>query len=451
MKHRPCHLPWKAVVVAIGLLKVGPCAHAEETHQNWQIPILSSTTLSGYLDTSVGLVLPSFPPPPPGDLVLPLAVQAGFGYLVESSTDLAHWTPVDHVFAATSVLLLTDTNSAATQARFFRGRQLSNDLFADRFVIDQFPATILGSTVGAAAEPGEPSLGFGQSIWWTWTAPVSTQVGICMAGTDFGAQVGVYTGDSVTNLIPVALDPLSYAFQATAGTTYQFQFDPSPRFIGAEPPPQGPMEFTIAPPPPNDDFANRITLTGNAVEADMPAFLATVEPFESTDYPHSIWWSWTAPTNGSFLLTPDCQNYGFPPEILAGHVNVYTGTTTNDLTAVGGIFQLFAGTTFDATTGTTYQIAQNSHSPGNYTLSLKFHAGRYSVWVPTQSSSLGSVSLDPQPDADGLYVSGTQVTATATVVPGHLFAGWTGSITNSSPNITFTVDHSYALIANFGP
>ena len=200
-----------------------------------------------------------------------------------------------------------------------------------------------------------------------------------------------------------------------AGTTYQFQFSPTPAILGGLPPPQGPLQFTLAPPPPNDDFSNRIVLAGGDVVTSMPAFLATADPFETNGYGHSIWWSWTAPTNGSVNSIVDCQNYGFPPEIFAGRARVFTGASTNDLTPVSMISTLGSAPTFhfDAAANTTYQIAQDSNSAGNDSLQLHLNSNQYLAKADAWPWDEGSVSLSPAPNPGrpfSSHAAGTIVT-----------------------------------------
>jgi hypothetical protein len=387
---------------------------------------------------------------------LQLRVQPWTGYTIESSADLDQWTSGKRVFVTNSTLEIAVSNTAVLPMEYFRARETSNDHFTNRFAIEGFPATVYGSDVNATSEPGEPELGFGQTVWWTWMAPRTSRVGICFAGTDFHADLGVFTGDTLADLVRVPVTygspPGGLVFDASSGTTYQFQFGPIPAIWGGAEPSQGPLQFTLAPPPPNDDFFNRITLVGGDVLTNMPAFLATREPFETNGHGHSIWWSWTAPTDGSVSLFVDCQNYGFPPEIFAGRVNVFTGQSTNDLTPVPLIWTLGSNSTFhfDAVANTTYQIAQDSNSAGNYSLQLHLSSNRYLIKAYAWPWGMGNVSLDPVPDADGLYASGTVVTITAAPNEGYEFMGWTGTLTNASPSMQISMDHSYQLEATFG-
>ncbi len=387
-------------------------------------------------------------------ITLQLRVQPWTGYTIESSPDLDLWTSGKRVFVINSILDVTVSNKAGLPMQFFRARETSNDYFSNRFNIEEFPATVYGSDVNATSEPGEPVLGFGQTLWWTWTAPKTSTVGICFAGTDFYAELNLYTGGALSTLsrVPFTYRPGGMIFDASAGTTYQIQFGPAPPILGGLPPPQGPLQMTLAPPPPNDDFSNRIVLAGGDVLTNMPAFLATTDPFETNGYGHSIWWSWAAPTNGGVDLIVDCQNYGFPPEIFAGRARVFTGHSTNYLTPVSMIWTLGSASTFhfDAVANTIYQIGQDSHSAGNDTLQLHLNSNRYLLKAYAWPWDTGSVSLSPAPDPDGLFAAGTIVTITAAPNVGYQFMGWTGSVTNASSNIQISMDHSYQLEATFG-
>jgi len=73
----------------------------------------------------------------------------------------------------------------------------------------------------------------GHSIWYRWTAPANGPVDFNTLGSDFNTVLAIYTGDSVTNLTPVAADIADVGgamtsrvdFEATAETTYQIAVD----------------------------------------------------------------------------------------------------------------------------------------------------------------------------------------------------------------------------------
>ena len=96
-----------------------------------------------------------------------------------------------------------------------------NDNFVNRTVIRGSWISLTNSNIGATSEPGEPDIAgtyWGNSIWWTWTAPASGRV--TLSTTSFLTAFGVYTGNAVSNLTAVAGGYSSVDFEATAGTTY---------------------------------------------------------------------------------------------------------------------------------------------------------------------------------------------------------------------------------------
>ncbi len=146
-------------------------------------------------------------------------------------------TPLDHLWPAGLLLVAILRNGPA-----FGQTGPSNDLFSNAIVITNPQAIVTGSNVGATKEPGEPNHAGnagGQSVWWTWTAPTNGTVTIDTTGSSFDTLLAVYTGDSVSNLSPVAsnddvspnvISPAlnvasTVTFSAVAGTAYQIAVD----------------------------------------------------------------------------------------------------------------------------------------------------------------------------------------------------------------------------------
>ena len=112
--------------------------------------------------------------------------------------------------------------------------QLTNNAFADRFILEGRTPTASGSNVDATAEPGEPvhhGLGGGKSVWWTWTAPTSGTVEINTFGSDYDTVLAVYQGTSVDSLRRIASNDDSgslqsqVTFTAAQGESYQIAVD----------------------------------------------------------------------------------------------------------------------------------------------------------------------------------------------------------------------------------
>jgi hypothetical protein len=108
---------------------------------------------------------------------------------------------------------------------------------------------------------------------------------------------------------------------------------------------------TISAVPPNDNFTNRITLTGTSFSVASSVANATPEPGEPGLYvpgvyepgvDQTVWYTWTAPVNGVYFVTVN-------PDWSLG-VAVYTGNSLTNLTLVtseeewrGGMFSGTAG------------------------------------------------------------------------------------------------------------
>ena len=110
-----------------------------------------------------------------------------------------------------------------------------NDQFASSLVLTGASGTVSGSTRGATRQAGETNHAgvFGSnSIWFSWTAPLSGEVIMQTIGSGFDTLLGIYTGSSVSALALVAADDNSagsgasrVTFSAVAGTTYRIAID----------------------------------------------------------------------------------------------------------------------------------------------------------------------------------------------------------------------------------
>ncbi|MEG4861660.1 S8 family serine peptidase, partial [Microcoleus sp. K1-B1] len=141
----------------------------------------------------------------------------------------------------------------------------TNDNFANRTLLSGVPVSTTGSNIGATGEVDEPTQsGTTNSVWWSWTAPSTGTFTIDTKNSNFDTFLSVFTGSAVNNLTLIGYDDDGagsgytslLSLDATAGTTYQIAVD---GFSSAT----GEIQLNIVPPPPvNDNFANRIALTG---------------------------------------------------------------------------------------------------------------------------------------------------------------------------------------------
>ena len=81
-----------------------------------------------------------------------------------------------------------------------------NDLFANRVLITGANPTITSQhAVGAAAETGEPAHAFAPaagSVWYEWTAPVTSPATFDTCSAQFDTRLAVYTGTALGSLRP---------------------------------------------------------------------------------------------------------------------------------------------------------------------------------------------------------------------------------------------------------
>jgi hypothetical protein len=238
----------------------------------------------------------------------------------------------------------------------------ANDNFASAPTLLGDTVSTTGTNVGASAEPGEPAhagITATRSVWWTWTAPVSSPVSIDTFGSSFDTVLAVYTGNAVNALSPIASNDQfngnqsKVTFNAVAGTTYRIVVD---GFFGSS----GTINLALGPVPTNDNFAARAPLPSVVVPPISRAINTARATKEFNEPSHagniggkSVWWTW-APAR-SRRVTISTRNSAFDT-LLA----VYTGTDLSNLTVVaanddaGGAIQ--SQVTFDAVAGRVYQI-----------------------------------------------------------------------------------------------
>ncbi len=105
-----------------------------------------------------------------------------------------------------------------------------NDNFASPLKVPANGALYLSNNRFASIEPGEPAHAGNTSrvasLWWSWTAPVNTNVLVDATGTTFRNVLAVYTGNVLTNLQVVAASTniggrrVYLSFKAQATRTY---------------------------------------------------------------------------------------------------------------------------------------------------------------------------------------------------------------------------------------
>lgn len=252
-----------------------------------------------------------------------------------------------------------------------------NDDFADRIAITNLGQNIAGTTLGATGEPGEPDHGSDPaeaSVWWKWTAPSSGRIVVSATASRSSLVLDVYTGDVLTTLSTVASgyssssSPAYATFDAVAGTEYQIAANTSASGTALS------LLIQYVTTPANDAFADRLTVTnttGASFYVTGSNLGATKEPGEIWQGTASVWWSWTAPTDGEVLI--ELETYG--TTMTYPWLALFSGTTISNLTTIYPRVE-FAGqqryhdVRFTVVAGTTYSIwvASRGGVEGTYTL-----------------------------------------------------------------------------------
>ncbi len=125
-----------------------------------------------------------------------------------------------------SVAILLVTNIAILPA---------NDKFASAGTLSGFSGTGRSGNVNAGRELGEPDHGGkpgSASVWLKWTPPVSGIATFDTKGSGFDTTLGIYIGNTLSTLVPVAGDDdrggffnSAVSFNATNDTTYYIAID----------------------------------------------------------------------------------------------------------------------------------------------------------------------------------------------------------------------------------
>jgi hypothetical protein len=283
----------------------------------------------------------------------------------------------------------------------------ANDRFSSAAALTGTNVTVSATNMEATKEGGEPDHAGnagGTSVWWTWTAPSGGDVQITTDGSDFDTLLGVYTGPRVNNLNTAASSDdhglfvtSRVRFSVTQGTQYAIAVD---GYNDGSSSATGSITVTLVfvqgpiTRPVNDNFTNRISLQGLSVTRTGTNVQATREANEPIHGQKlgdtSVWFTWTAPTNGPVRVSTEGSSF----DTLLG---IYTGTTLvnlieiangDDIDPVNGV--LTSAAAFDAQAGQVFQIAVDGYDGA---------VGQIALHIESISTRL----LAPEPLPDGKF------------------------------------------------
>jgi hypothetical protein len=238
--------------------------------------------------------------------------------------------PVFRANAETDYQIVVTGAAARFLIQVLPGASPTNDEFDSAVPLAGANVAQVGSTLGSTSK-----------AWYRWTAPSN---GLYFFAASPAQFLEIYRGDTLGELISLASGAAGHLLEVTAGVEYRLAVVDGRRFT-----------FNIRPArrPSNDDFGNRQIISGLNVRFGVDAQDATAEtnepPFQvNAPVQHSVWFSWTAPTNGNYLLRPT--------NFMSLRISIYTGDNLAELTRVAA-GQDYAGLEFSAAGGRTYQIA----------------------------------------------------------------------------------------------
>lgn len=273
----------------------------------------------------------------------------------------------------------------------------------------------------ATKEEGEPNHGNyegnpgGKSLWWRYQGTKDGTITISTEGSKFDTVLGVYVGDSISSLTPIAADNDGGAGQTSKVTVRvfpnSFYYIAVDGYNGAS----GKLRLTITFEPMslstdgfpiNDNFVNRKKLLGaRALDYGSNAS-ATVEPndpnvaeFSSILVGQNVWWQWTAPTDGTVTLSTAGSSYDTTLFVYYDAVDLYKGT---------GNLRNLALIEWDDEGGDQEESEGNIH-----TSELKFHAYEGEtyyiavdgyVWTNGRATGDIVLNVDLQPHESVSYI-----------------------------------------------
>lgn len=281
------------------------------------------------------------------------------------------------------------------------------DSFSNRPQVGGLVEILDANTSSATRELGEPDHGTyrDRTAWGKWIAPANGWVTIDTSGSFENAVLVVYTGETLSSLLPVAssksniTSPASVTFPVGMGTAYNLVIDGYSNSVARIPQNSGIGKVNIHLIPSDaanavtgaDQFASRGVLIGPEAFGIANNVKATRDPWQPKNtgyYGRDVWWQWTAPATG--MVTIDTVHSGFDTELTVFSGNPVSDPPWNELHMVARNDDLLSsgvsGVKFQTEAGRTYQIAAAAGSSGvvagNLILKLSLSANTAPAAVP---------------------------------------------------------------------
>jgi hypothetical protein len=269
------------------------------------------------------------------ELNLTFTTLLGHYYVLQTSSNLLNWDIVAYFTAQNATTTLIDQEPAGVTRRFFRLRDDAGFMAFSGVVLDQ--------------QTSLPIAGAQVLSLWDGTITFTDANGRFYLRTSSPASWGVgYLQVSATGYNPVS--NYYYGNGLVAGLTVY-----------------------LYPPPANDNFVNRIVLTGSNVATNGNNAGASWESGEPPDDyggygDKSVWFTWTVPANGPYTVSVSTSAVYYPI------LSLYIGTQLSSLSTVANRIgtSYYASYAFTGAAGQDYQIEIDDYYGvgGPYTLSI---------------------------------------------------------------------------------
>lgn len=210
-----------------------------------------------------------------------------------------------------------------------------NDLFVNRILLSGTNIVVAGDNTGATTEPGENTGPLGvemrAGVWYSWTAPARGVYYLSGTTTnlDFFLRLAAFRGSSVSSLS--TLQPRwDGGYAVNANDTVQIRVASAYDTVVGIGGGTGPFLLALAftPAPANDAFSNRIPLSGTNLVFDAENTGASLESGESGGGVASVWYSYTAHTQGVLYVSAESLGASFDLSL-----GFYQGTSILTLAA----------------------------------------------------------------------------------------------------------------------
>ncbi len=276
----------------------------------------------------------------------------------------------------------------------------ANDPFASAQLITGTQGGLTASNIGASTQTSEQYGAYTQtaSVWYKWTAPGSGIVtmdtfgsGNNEAGTLFNTSLSIWTGSALGSLTRMAAnnDALGQVtsqvkWTAVGGTTYYISVDAGAGSSWRDAHGRFALNWKFIGAPANDLFANAQLITGQSGKiggTNLGANTETSEQYGAYTQTASVWFKWTAPTNGMAVFDTFGSGNNQSGTPFNTSLSIWTGGGIGSLTRMAAnndaLGQVTSQVKWTAVGGTTYYISVDTgasnydETMGDYALNWK--------------------------------------------------------------------------------